>query len=140
MIKKTIFAFFILTLMAFSGDGPYNDGIYHGISRAIYVDEPYYGFSRIAIENGKIIKVDFIVRDSAKHENFDDKYERYFADNDEYVQQCRNDWKGIKSYPDSLIKYQDINKVDVISGATWSYNIFKASAKEALATAENSKK
>lgn len=122
----------ILLLFAFSGDSPLKDGYYTGSSRAGYTDEPYYGYSKIMIENGEIAKVVFFIRDSAKHEYFDNKYEKYFAGNDLYVQQCRNDWKGIQSYPDSLIKYQDINKVDVISGATWSYNIFKASVQEAL--------
>jgi hypothetical protein len=30
----------------------------------------------------------------------------------------------------------NLRKIDVISGATWSYNIFKASAKEALKNAK----
>lgn len=119
-------------LAAFSGDSPFKDGIYSGSSRAGYSDEAYYGHTRIIIENAKIIKVDFLIRDSAKREPFDDKYERYFAGNDVYIQQCRSDLKGIRSYPDSLLKHQDLSKVDVISGATWSYNIFKASAKIAL--------
>ena len=139
MIKKTILAFVVLLLFAFSADGPYKDGNYNGISRAIYTEEPYYGNAKITIENGKIIKVEFVVRDSAKHEYFDDKYEKYFAGNDEYIRQCRNDWKGINSYPDSLIKYQDIEKLDAISGATWSFNIFKASVEEALSAATNKK-
>jgi major membrane immunogen (membrane-anchored lipoprotein) len=139
MIKKTILAFTILSLVAFSGYQIYKDGIYKGISRSVYTDEPYYGHLKIVVENGKIIKVEFFVRDSAKHENVDDKYEKYFAGNDEYIKQCRNDWKGIQSYPDSLIKYQDLSKVDVISGATWSFNIFRASCQEALSGAENSK-
>jgi major membrane immunogen (membrane-anchored lipoprotein) len=125
----------VFFLLAFSGDVPYNDGQYKGISRASYLDEPYYGQVQIVVENGKIIQVEFMVRDSAKHENFDEKYEKHFAGNDLYVQQCRNDWKGVQSYPDSLLKYQDPDMVDAISGATWSYNIFKASVKEALAKA-----
>jgi major membrane immunogen (membrane-anchored lipoprotein) len=101
----------------------------------MYTQEPYYAHTQIKVENGRIVSVYFMVRDSAKHEYFDDQYERYFAGNDEYVQQCRNDRKGMKSYPDSLLKYQDINKLDAISGATWSFNLFKASVKEALAGA-----
>jgi len=30
------------------------------------------------------------------------------------------------------MKVQDIDKLDAISGSTWSYNIFKASVKDAL--------
>lgn len=140
MIKNIAFILALLILMAFKGDGPYKDGVFKGMSRSVYTSEPYYGYSKVFIEKGKITRIIFTVRDSARQEAFDDKYERYFAGNDEYVKQCRNDWKGINSYPDSLIKYQDINRVDVISGATWSYNIFRASVKEALASAENAKK
>jgi major membrane immunogen (membrane-anchored lipoprotein) len=135
MIKNTFSVLILLLLFAFSGNGPYKDGSYSGSSRSVYTDEPYYGFSKITIQRGKIIKVDFSVRDSSNHVMFDDKYEERFTGNDDYIQQCRNDWKGIKSYPDSLLKYQDIKKVDAISGATWSYNIFKASVGEALTAA-----
>lgn len=140
MIKKAVISFFVLSLVAFSGFKTYRDGIYKGSSRSIYIDEPYYGFVNVSIENGKIAKVNFFIRDSSKHETFEAKYEKYFAGNDVYVQQCRNDWKGIQSYPDSLIKYQDIDRLDAISGATWSYNIFKSSVQEALSAAGNEKK
>jgi major membrane immunogen (membrane-anchored lipoprotein) len=134
-MKKTILAFIVLLFAAFSGDSPFKDGNYNGTSRSIYTNEPYYGYTRIIIENGKIVEVGFFIRDSLKQEPFDDEYEKYFTGNDVYIQQCRNDWKGILAYPDSLLKHQDINKVDVISGATWSYNIFKASVQEALTRA-----
>lgn len=124
--------FLILILMAFTADNPKKDGEYKGTSRSIYTDEPYYGHTRLTIEKGRIVKVDFCIRDSDKHVIFDGEYEKYFAGNDLYVQQCRNDWKGIQAYPDSLIKHQDLSKVDAISGATWAYNIFSASVKEAL--------
>ena len=140
MIRNAVFGFIALMIFIFSGDGPLKNGNYSGVSRAIYLDEPYYGHARIAIHNGKITKIRFFVRDSAKHEYVDDSYEKYFAGNDEYIQQCRNDWKGIQSYPDSLLKHQDLEKVDVISGATWSYNLFRASVKEALTAAAKARK
>ncbi|HPT20624.1 MAG TPA: FMN-binding protein [Bacteroidales bacterium] len=136
---KVISAVTIMMLLAFSDVELYKDGNYIGSSRSVYISEPYYGFVRIAVENQKIRNVEFFIRDSLRHEIFDDRYERYFAGNENYIAQCRNDWKGIQSYPDSLLKYQDLNKVDVISGATWSYNIFKASAKKALSAAANAK-
>ena len=139
MIKKIFFTFFVLILVAFSNGGFYKDGIYSGASRAMYLDEPYYGFSKIAIENGKVVEVHFSVRDSSKGILFDEKYERFFAGNDEYINQCRNDWKGINAYPDSFLKYQDLKKVDVISGATWSHNLFVSSTQEALSAAEKEK-
>lgn len=136
MIKKNILAMIVLMLLAFSADKPYKDGNYSAMSRGDYTDELYYGCTRIVVEKGKMIKVEFFVRDSAKHEYLDDKYEKNFAGNNEYIQQCRNDWKGIQTYPDRLLKCQDINKVDAITGATWSFNLFKASVHEALSTAK----
>jgi major membrane immunogen (membrane-anchored lipoprotein) len=134
-MKKLIFISLILLLAAFTGDQTYKDGKYTGISRSVYTSEPYYGNATITIENGKITGVEFFVRDSLKHEYFDDNYERYFSGTPLYISQCRNDRHGVRSYPDSLLKRQDINKVDVISGATWSYNIFKASVQQALSAA-----
>lgn len=117
----------------------YRDGNYTGISRAIYTEEPYFGISTIRIENGNISQVQFVIRDSARQVDFDSHYEKYFEGNDIYINQCRENWKGIQAYPDSLVKYQDLNRVDAISGATWAYNIFKASATEALVKAGETK-
>ncbi|MFT3740687.1 MAG: FMN-binding protein [Breznakibacter sp.] len=138
MIKRAILPVTLTMLMAFSFLQIRN-GSFRGISRSIYTDEPYYGITTIKIENGKITHIDFVVRDSDKHVNFDGTYEKYFAGNDLYVDQCRNDWKGIRSYPDSLLKYQKLESVDAISGATWSYNLFKASVTNALEKAKSSR-
>jgi major membrane immunogen (membrane-anchored lipoprotein) len=136
MIKSFIAVFILFFVTLICGDSPYKDGIYSGISRSHYTDEPYFGISHITIEKGRITDVRFFIRDSSRHELFDAFYEKHFSGNDEYIQQCRNDLKGVSSYPDSLMKYQDSEKVDAISGATWSYNIFKASVEEALASAK----
>jgi major membrane immunogen (membrane-anchored lipoprotein) len=132
MLKNTWLFLLVFLGPAFVSDSPIKDGQYSGTSRSIYVQEPFYGHIKIVIEGGKIIQVYFTVFDSAKHEYFNGAYEKYFEGNDLYVEQCRKDWKGIQSYPDSLLKYQHIDKVDVISGATWSYNIFKASVQAAM--------
>jgi len=113
--------------------------VYSGTSRPVYTDEPYYGTVKISVENGTIVKVSFTILYSSKHKYFDDKYKKHFERNQEYIMQCRNDWKGIQSYPDSLLKYQYTTKVDVISRATWSFNIFMAAVREALAGAEDNK-
>ncbi len=136
MIKKIVIVVAVILFTAFSLNKKYKDGHYSGVSRSIYTQEPYYGRASIVIDKGKIVKVDFFIRDSVLRENFDGAYERHFAGNQLYIQQCRNDWKGVQSYPDSLIKHQDIDKVDAISGATWSYNIFKASVKNAMISAK----
>lgn len=135
-MKKLCYGLFILFSLAFTADHSFRDGVYSGVSRSVYVYEPFYGCTQLTIENGRITDVNFIIRDSAKHENFDSNYSRYFEGNELYMEQCRKDWKGVQSYPDTLIKYQDLGKVDAISGATWAYNMFKASAEIALEKAK----
>lgn len=110
----------------------YPDGQYTGISRAIYEAEPYWGILRMKVREGKITGLTFMIRDSSLHETFNEEYARHFAGNALYIQQTRNDWNGVRTYPAILMDRQDINKVDVITGATWSYNIFRESFKEAL--------
>lgn len=110
----------------------YPDGNYTGLSRAIYEGEPYWGIIRMGVKGGRITDVSFMIRDSVLHETFNDAYARHFAGNEVYIQQLKNDWNGVKTYPSKLIEKQDIGKVDVITGATWSYNIFRASFQEAL--------
>jgi major membrane immunogen (membrane-anchored lipoprotein) len=110
----------------------YHDGIYDGESQHIYKDEPYWGKVQIKIENGQFTVVRFVIRDTNLHETFNQFYEKHFEKVPEYIEQCRNDWRGVQSYPGKLLEKQNINKVDATSGATWSYNIFKASADSAL--------
>jgi major membrane immunogen (membrane-anchored lipoprotein) len=110
----------------------YSNGTFEGESRAVYTSEPFYGKVTLTIDRNRIIKINYIIRDSSIHETFNGSYEKHYTGNKMYIEQCRNDWKGVMSYPDTLLKYQDINKIDAVSGATWSYNIFKAATKEAL--------
>ena len=112
--------------------GIYIDGQYLGQSRHTYTDEPYWGNIRVTIDKGIITRINFMIRDSNLHETFNGNYEKHFEGNALYLQQCRNDWNGVQAYPKKLIETQDINRVDAMSGATWSNNIFKASVKEAL--------
>ena len=103
-----------------------------GISRSKYTDEPYWGIVKFIVEKGVLSSVRFTIRDSALHETFDASYEKHFADNPLYIQQSRNDWAGVQMYPRKLAKRQDISKLDAITGATWSYNIFRAAVNEAF--------
>jgi major membrane immunogen (membrane-anchored lipoprotein) len=110
----------------------FKDGIYIGSSRGGYEPEPYWGIVRLKIDSGRFTEVIFSIRDSSLHEYFDDSYERHFAGNPEYIKQSRNDRTGVIAYPGKLMESQDTNKLDAISGATWSYNIFRASLRAAL--------
>jgi major membrane immunogen (membrane-anchored lipoprotein) len=108
------------------------DGTYLGQSQSIYVEEPYWGCVQLKVKNGLFAEINFVIRDSMLHETFDEKYEKHFEGNPVYILQSRNDWNGVKTYPKKLSESQDTNKLDAVSGATWSYNIFKASVREAL--------
>lgn len=143
-MKNPIFFFFLIAML-FSASGysqvqdsviKYKDGSYYGQSRAKYIYEPYWGNVHLTIKNGSVSDIRFVIRDSNLHETFDGIYEKHFEGNAEYIQQSRNDWKGVQTYPKMFSEKQDINKVDAVSGATWSYNIFKASVYEALKNAK----
>jgi Major membrane immunogen, membrane-anchored lipoprotein len=125
----------LLTAWMFFGcsePGPYVDGTYFGLSKSIYKDESFYGKVIVVVKNGYIANVDFKIMDLAKKEMFDDKYERHYIGNQTYIDQCRNDWKGVQLYPVKLKERQQIERVDAVSGATWSHNLFASSVKEAL--------
>ena len=108
------------------------DGNYSGQSRAKYIYEPYWGIVHLTVKNGLFTEINFVIRDSVLHETFDEKYEKHFVGNPVYILQSRNDWNGVQTYPKKLSERQDTNNLDAISGATWSYNIFRASVSEAL--------
>jgi major membrane immunogen (membrane-anchored lipoprotein) len=108
------------------------DGTYTGQSRARYIYEPFWGSVSLTVKNGLFTEISFVIRDSLLHETFDEKYEKHFEGNPVYILQSRNDWTGVQTYPKKLSEKQDTNKLDAISGATWSYNIFRAAVGEAL--------
>ena len=114
----------------------YKDGTYEGKSRAKYIYEPFWGSVQLTLNEGKFTDIHFVIRDSSLHETFNENYEKHFVGNDEYIQQSRNDWKGVQIYPKRLEGKPDTDKIDAISGATWSYNIFRATVKEALKNAK----
>ncbi len=132
--------FYPLFLLAFSfaifsceeGSVKLNNGTYKGSSQSHYTMEPYVGTAVIEIENHKIVSVDFQIVDTLNNEVFGSDYEKHYPDNELYQQQCRENWQGVINYPKQLLEKQNIDSIDAVSGATWSYNIFKASVKEAL--------
>lgn len=136
MKSLSIFAFLILILCAAKPIKPEKqaclNGTFEGKSRSYYDSENFWGHVKLQIQDGKIVDVKFGIRDSTLHEPVDGKYEAHFVGNQEYIQQSRNDWKGVQDYPKKLLKKQNIEKVDAVSGATWSYNIFRSCVEEAL--------
>ena len=149
MLKKILVTLFVAILMSgicclnndknskkVSEEIKYKDGEYTGESRSVYTFENYWGVTTVDIKSGKILSVDFKIIDRNKNEEFGDKYERHFSGNQVYIEQCRNDWKGVQTYPGLFLEKQDINSVDSITGATWSYNIFRDSLLNALEKAK----
>lgn len=137
-MKKLLLTFSIIGISILLGftlipkQGPYVDGVYKAKSQAQYTYEPYVGYVTITIKDGWPIDAEFKIVDTAKNEIFDERYEKNFEGNQHYIDQCRKDLKGVKTYPGILTKVRGIDKVDAITGATWSYNIFKRAVNKAL--------
>lgn len=130
----------------------YKDGTYEAKSNI--TSEGYYGKAKITISKGLISNVYFQIFDTgifklpefnkkiANYKNIkelpvDEKYgPTVYYNNAGYKQQCVNELAGIKKYKKALIDTQNINKVDTISGATWSHLIFKDSVSNALKKAK----
>jgi|WetSurMetagenome_2_1015567.scaffolds.fasta_scaffold511224_1 major membrane immunogen (membrane-anchored lipoprotein) len=107
----------------------YKDGIYHGETRSQYSSENYWGNTFLFIKNNQIDHVEFYIIDKSVDEVFDQNYETNYKGNQTYIDQCRKDWSGLNNYIIKFNEFKDISKIDVISGATWSYNIFKDAIK-----------
>ncbi|MEJ2628999.1 MAG: FMN-binding protein, partial [bacterium] len=105
---------------------------YESESRAQYINEPYWGQCKIIISNGEISEFEFRIIDKSCNEIFDENYEKHFAGNAIYINQCRNDLKGLKAYIKRFVATNNLNKVDAVSKATWSYNIFKDAVAKTL--------
>ncbi len=139
-MKRFFFVILVLSILSSVAcshkTGPYIDGVYKGKSQASYSDEPYVGYVIITIKNGWPNKAEFKIIDTAKNEVFNEGYKKYFEGNENYINQCRNDLMGIQTYPAKLVNCQSIEKVDAVSGATWSYNIFRDATLKALKSAK----
>lgn len=116
------------------------DGAYTGESRSIYTDENYWGVATITITNGEIAQLDFKIVDKNSGETFDEKYEKHFAGNDRYIQQCRHDYKGALAYTKKFREKHRLSEVDAITGATWSHNLFTDAVQVALNRAQRGEK
>jgi major membrane immunogen (membrane-anchored lipoprotein) len=121
-----------IVLTAVYSQKSYKNGTFEGRSRSKYTNEPFVAISKVFISKGEIDSVQFVIVDTSKNEIFNEKYEIHFIGNQEYIDQCRNDWKGVTQYPVSFAKLKDLDKIDAVSGATWSYNMFKSATQLAL--------
>lgn len=109
----------------------YKDGTYEGRSENTY--ENYYGSAELTVKDGKISSVDFEIIDDNADIVFDEEYgPKMFAGQSIYLEQCVSDLAGIKEYKKKLVDIQDNNKIDTISGATWSRMLFRETVMNAL--------
>lgn len=98
--------------------------------------EGFFCIAKVTIKEDMIQQVEWKISDS-NNRIFDETYEEVYAGNEHYQDQCRKDLAGAKTYAASLIKVQDVEKVDSISGATWSNEKFKEVMRLALSKAKN---
>jgi major membrane immunogen (membrane-anchored lipoprotein) len=116
-----------------AGSVSYKDGTY--TVKTSMDAEGFYSKATLVIKKGKIQRVTWNIIDN-NNKVFDKNYEAVYTGNQVYIQQCRDEIKGIKIYGPKLIKVQAVEKVDAISKATWSYNKFKEVVSLALAKAK----
>ncbi len=114
----------------------YKDGVYTVETPLDY--EKYYTKATVTIEGGKITSLDWTIIDTG-HDDvpFDEEYYNVMEPYGElYVQQAKDDWSGSRGYSDVLIKTQDVDQVDAVSGATWTNKKFKEVVRLALRKAK----
>jgi major membrane immunogen (membrane-anchored lipoprotein) len=113
--------------------GNYKNGVYEGKTPIDY--EGYNALAKIEVANGYLSLVDWDIYDNNLKRYFDGTYEEVYTGNPLYIQQCRDNMKGMVAYGPNLIQTQNIKSVEAITGATWCYNKFKEVVKITLKNA-----
>lgn len=130
-MKKILCLAFTLALgfgLAACGSSGYKDGSYTGV----YVNEEGRKTTSevvIKIVDGKIVEASYTEKDDQNRV----KAEEYGKEaGEQKYQLAQKAVAGMKEYPKALVEYQDLEKVDAVSGATTSYLNFKEAAQAAL--------
>jgi len=110
--------------------GSYRNGLYEASLPADY--EGYSTAAAISVTANRIVVVNWSIYDERNRRYFDDTYEEVYTGNPVYIQQCRDDRRGMAIYSERLIETQELDSVDCVTHATWSYNKFKSVAGKAL--------
>jgi major membrane immunogen (membrane-anchored lipoprotein) len=114
--------------------GKYLNGAYEGKTPIDY--EGYNALADIRVTNGLISIVDWKIYDNNSKRYFDETYEEGYTGIPVYIQQCRDNMKGMKAYGPNLIRTQSIDSVETITGATWCYHKFQEVVKITLKNAK----
>jgi len=110
--------------------GSYRNGLYEASLPADY--EGYSTAAAISVTANRIVVVNWSIYDERNKRYFDDTYEEMYTGNPVYIQQCRNDRRGMAIYAERLIETQELDSVDRVTQATWSWNKFKSVTGKAL--------
>ena len=103
--------------------GKYIDGSYAGQTQIDH--EGYNALASVKVSQHRITDVEWRIYDNNLKRIFDDTYEEVFAGNEVYMQQCRDNRSGMAVFGPRLIETQELDSVDNITGATWSYRKFR---------------
>ncbi len=114
--------------------GIYKNGTYEGQTPKDY--EGYNALAFIEVKKGFISTVGWKIYDNNLKRYFDSTYEEVYTGNALYIQQCRDNMKGMTAYGPQLIETQNVDSVDCITGATWCFNKFRQVVKIALKDAK----
>ena len=110
--------------------GRYKNGLFKGATEKDY--EGYNAIATIEVRGNRISIVDWQIYDNNLKRFFDAAYEHVYSGNPLYIQQCRDNMKGMVAYGPRLIETQDVDSVECITGATWCHNKFKQVVKISL--------
>lgn len=132
MKRKSIVIFLLILLTSCSKSSTIKDGVYEG-SASSEGDTKSTVNVKITIKDMKITEVN--AQEFDKNNKIkDEEYGKKSGENNyKLAQKAVN---GFKKYPEMLIKVQNIDEVDSISGSTVSYKLFKEAVKNALEKAK----
>ncbi len=114
--------------------GTYRNGLYEASLPADY--EGYSTTAAVSVTANRIVVVNWSIYDERNKRYFDDTYEEVFTGNPVYIQQCRDDRRGMAIYAERLIETQELDSVDCVTHATWTWNKFKTVTGKALKDAK----
>jgi major membrane immunogen (membrane-anchored lipoprotein) len=140
MLRKYIFLFLVLILFIISGcktssNAAYKNGTYYAISSKD--DKGAFAEVSIIVKDDKVMDCIFITRQkdgSVKDANYG-KINGEISNRDFY-DKAQLAVRAMDSYAKQFIEKQNLNEIDIVSGATIAYEQFIEAAKEALKQAK----
>jgi major membrane immunogen (membrane-anchored lipoprotein) len=108
----------------------YRDGKYEAEIRKDF--EGYHAEACVIVKNGLVDSVAWRIVDNNNGRVFDDAYEDQFREYPAYIQQCRDNLAGMRTFVPRLLQTQNMDSVECVTGATWSYAKFRDAVRAAL--------